>query len=92
MGARTLKVYDSPEQIIADRPKKPVRGRAARIAAYQAQRQTEEETFKPLKPAVEVVMNEPPAPAPAEPGPIVWAKPTIYDVIPYSWEQVQQYK
>lgn len=81
--ARLERVYDDPEQIIQDRPKKPVRGRAARLARYREQA-TVEEVPTPRKPAVEVHHE----PAPAEPGPIVWA----YEQIPYSWEQVQRQK
>ena len=35
---RTLRVLDSPDQIVPDWPKKPVRGRAARLAAIRAER------------------------------------------------------
>lgn len=88
--ARLERVYDTPEQIIQDRPKKPVRGRAARLARYREQNQqaATEEAPTPRKPAVEVYVERTPEPAPAEPGPIVWA----YEQIPYSWEQVQRSK
>lgn len=75
---RTLRVLDSPEDIIPDRPQKPVRGRAARIAAMREARQSPP-TGTPATPRrvgkpVEV----------AEPGPIVWAKPNpVYHSIPY---------
>lgn len=66
MGARTLIVKGSPDDITPNRPQKPVRGRAARIAAYRAQRQQKpaEEAVQPLKPAVEVVEEPKPRTAP----------------------------
>lgn len=66
MGARVLVVKASPEDITPNRPQKPVRGRAARIAAYRAARRSTpaEDPAQPRKAAVEVVEERTPTPAP----------------------------
>lgn len=71
---RTLRVTPEDE-IVDDWPKKPVRGRKGRLAAYRAQR----EAGSPRRA---------PAPPP-EPSPIMYARPVkpkvpYQDVIPYS--------
>jgi len=72
MGARVLIVKGSAEEIIPNRPQKPVKGRRARIAAYREQRRqatvpNPEEAARPRKPAVVEVREPKPGKTPAPP-------------------------